>query len=87
MPLLDTISADGVLACAQAAEDARWRDAPASGMPDDLQQVVSNSDLARMIGNSMSMNVIARILARLLPAVGLVAPGEDLEGSVEVAAS
>ena len=46
------------------------------GMPDNLRQVASDSELARMVGNSMSLNVLERLLVRLLPAVGLAAPGQ-----------
>ena len=41
-----------------------------------LRQVVPDAALAAMIGNSMSQNVIELLLVRLLPAVGLAAPGQ-----------
>ena len=45
---------------------------PCSGLDmDKWQQVVSDVQLGRMIGNSMSVNVVERILCRLLPAAGL----------------
>ena len=34
--------------------------------------VVSPVQMGRMVGNAMSVNVVERILARLLPAAGLV---------------
>lgn len=44
---------------------------PAEG----FKVVVSEPQLGRQIGNAMSVNVLERLFARLLPAVGLVAPG------------
>ena len=39
--------------------------------PDDLKQVVSEAQWRKQLGNAMSVNVVERLLARLLPAVGL----------------
>ena len=39
--------------------------------PDDFKQVVSDAQWRKQLGNAMSVNVVERLLARLLPAVGL----------------
>ena len=39
--------------------------------PDKLKQVVSDAQWHMQLGNSMSVNVVERLLSRLLPAVGL----------------
>lgn len=41
------------------------------GLPDDLEFNVSEAQLRAMVGNAMSITVVARILARLLPSAGL----------------
>ena len=48
--------------------------------PDQLRVVVSKTALARQLGNSMSANVLERILCRALPAAGLTAPLRDRWG-------
>ena len=46
------------------------------GMPPDVRREgISNHQMGLMIGNTMSVNVLERLLARLLPGVGLVPPG------------
>ena len=46
------------------------------GMPaDGRREGISNRQLGLMIGNAMSVNVLERLLARLLPGVGLLPPG------------
>ena len=46
------------------------------GMPADVRREgISNHQLGLMIGNTMSVNVLERLLARLLPGVGLLPPG------------
>ena len=45
------------------------------GMPADVRREgISNRQLGLMIGNAMSVNVLERILVRLLPGVGLLPP-------------
>ena len=39
--------------------------------PDKLKQVVSGPQWQMQLGNSLSVNVVERLLSRLLPAVGL----------------
>ena len=39
--------------------------------PDKLKQEVSDPQWQMQLGNSMSVNVVERLLSRLLPAVGL----------------
>ena len=39
--------------------------------PDHFKQVVSDAQWRKQLGNAMSVNVVERLLARLLPAVGL----------------
>ena len=39
--------------------------------PDDFKQVVPDAQWRKQLGNAMSVNVVERLLARLLPAVGL----------------
>ena len=39
--------------------------------PDHFKQVVSDAQWRKQLGNAMSVNVLERLLARLLPAVGL----------------
>ena len=41
------------------------------GFPDNFQISVSETAFSQMLGNSMSINVLARILARALPTAGL----------------
>jgi DNA (cytosine-5)-methyltransferase 1 len=46
------------------------------GMPPDVRREgISNRQLGLMIGNAMSVNVLERLLVRLLPGVGLLPPG------------
>ena len=45
--------------------------------PDDFKQVVSDAQWRKQLGNAMSVNVVERLLARLLPAVGLTGPLPD----------
>jgi hypothetical protein len=45
--------------------------------PTNFTQVVSDAQLGRQLGNSMSVNVLERLFARLLPAAGLV-PADSL---------
>ena len=40
-----------------------------------LSRVVTHAQLARMVGNSMSVNVVERILCELLPTAGLAVRG------------
>ena len=39
--------------------------------PDKLKQVVTDTQWRKQLGNTMSVNVVERLLVRLLPAVGL----------------
>ena len=39
--------------------------------PDKLNQVVTDAQWCKQLGNAFSVNVVERLLARLLPAVGL----------------
>ena len=39
--------------------------------PDKLKQVVTDTQWRKQLGNTMSVNVVERLLSRLLPAVGL----------------
>ena len=39
--------------------------------PDHFKQVVSDAQWRKQLGNVMSVNMVERLLARLLPAVGL----------------
>ena len=39
--------------------------------PNDFKQVVPDAQWRKQLGNAMSVNVLERLLARLLPAVGL----------------
>ena len=43
--------------------------------PTEFIAVVSDSQLGKQLGNAMSVNVLERILARVLPAAGLAKPG------------
>ena len=46
------------------------------GMPSDVRREgTSNRQIGLMTGNAMSVNVLERLLARLLPGVGLLPPG------------
>ena len=46
------------------------------GMPADVRRAgISDRQMGFMIGNSMSVNVLERLLVRLLPGVGLLPPG------------
>ena len=45
--------------------------------PDLFNQVVSDPILCAQIGNSMSVNVLDRIFARVLPAANLTGPVDD----------
>ena len=46
------------------------------GMPSDVRREgISNHQLGLTIGNTMSVNVLERLLVRLLPGVGLLPPG------------
>jgi DNA (cytosine-5)-methyltransferase 1 len=44
------------------------------GHDDDLEPVVTERQFRMMLGNSMSLNVLERLLCRLLPAAGLTPP-------------
>ena len=55
--------------------------------PDQIRVVVSNAMWARQLGNSMSANVLERILCRALPAAGLTAPLRDRWDHLPTAAS
>ena len=48
------------------------------GLRDDFQIFIPAIEFAKHLGNSMSVNVLERILVSLLPAAGLWA-AEDLE--------
>ena len=54
--------------------------------PDDFKQVVSDAQWRKQLGNAMSVNVVERLLARLLPAVGLTGPLPDRWASGTAAA-
>ena len=43
--------------------------------PSKFRVVVSQAQLGKQLGNTMSVNVLERLLVRLLPAAGLAAPG------------
>ena len=43
--------------------------------PTNFTVAVSDTQLAKQIGNTMSVNVVERLLARILPAAGLVKHG------------
>ena len=45
--------------------------------PDDFKQVVPDAQWRKQLGNAMSVNVVERLLARLLPAAGLTGPLPD----------
>jgi DNA (cytosine-5)-methyltransferase 1 len=47
------------------------------GFADSFENVVTERQLRLMLGNGMSLNVLERILCRLLPAAGLSGPLED----------
>ena len=42
--------------------------------PKKINRSVSNIELGKQIGNSMSVNVLERLLVKILPAVGLTPP-------------
>ena len=44
-----------------------------------VTQVVSDAQFGRMIGNSMSVNVLERLLAALLPVAGLAHPEDCVD--------
>ena len=54
--------------------------------PDHFKQVVSDAQWRKQLGNAMSINVVERLLARLLPAVGLTGPLPDRWASGTAAA-
>ena len=50
------------------------------GVPADVRREgISNRQLGLMIGNAVSVNVLERLLARLLPGVGLLPRGSDAD--------
>ena len=54
--------------------------------PDDFKQVVPDAQWRKQLGNAMRVNVLERLLARLLPAVGLTGPLPDRWASGTAAA-
>ena len=55
--------------------------------PRRMKVVVSENQFAKQLGNSMSVNVLERILARALPAAGLTAPLRDRWASEDAVAA